>query len=151
MRAILATVGTRGDVQPMLALAVGGADLFEAGRAPEGFFALRGAPFAKLFPRVAVAVHHGGAGTLALALRAGVPQVVLPMMLDQHHHAHGLVRAGLAPSAPPMKKVTSARLARVITEALALPPEPRDAAARRCRSGDAAAAILGRLDGMLEG
>lgn len=47
-------------------------------------------------PRVAVAVHHGGSGTTASALRAGVPQVVLPMMLDQFHHAHHLRRAGLA-------------------------------------------------------
>jgi len=35
-----------------------------------------------LFPRVAAAVHHSGAGTTA-ASRAGVPQVVIPQMSDQ--------------------------------------------------------------------
>jgi len=38
-----------------------------------------------LFPRVAAIVHHGGAGTTTLAARAGVPQVVVPQMYDQHY------------------------------------------------------------------
>jgi len=36
-----------------------------------------------LFPRVAAAVHHGGAGTMTASSRAGVPQVVIPQMSDQ--------------------------------------------------------------------
>lgn len=125
---------------------LGGAGLFERDAAPEGVFPLREAPFAKLFPRLAVAVHHGGAGTVATALRAGIPQVVLPMMLDQHHHAHGLLRAGLAPAAPTMKKVTAEKLAHAIEAALALPSEPRQAAAARCAERDAASAVIARLE-----
>jgi vancomycin aglycone glucosyltransferase len=37
----------------------------------------------RLFPRVSGVVHHGGAGTTAAAARAGVPQVVVPHILDQ--------------------------------------------------------------------
>jgi vancomycin aglycone glucosyltransferase len=37
----------------------------------------------RLFPRVSAVVHHGGAGTTAAAARAGVPQVVVPHILDQ--------------------------------------------------------------------
>ncbi|MFC4879206.1 glycosyltransferase [Microbulbifer halophilus] len=44
-------------------------------RAGDGnFFAIDAAPHDWLFPRVALAVHHGGAGTTAAALRAGIPQ-----------------------------------------------------------------------------
>jgi len=36
-----------------------------------------------LFPLCACVVHHGGAGTTGAALRAGVPQVITPIFLDQ--------------------------------------------------------------------
>jgi UDP:flavonoid glycosyltransferase YjiC (YdhE family) len=36
------------------------------------------APFQKLFPLCAAVVHHGGIGTVAKALAAGTPQLVLP-------------------------------------------------------------------------
>src|SRR4029079_2512793 len=37
--------------------------------------------------RVAAVVHHGGAGTTTAATRAGVPQVIVPQMYDQHYYA----------------------------------------------------------------
>lgn len=40
-------------------------------------------PFSTLLPRVAAIVHHGGIGTVAEALRAGVPQLVIPLAHDQ--------------------------------------------------------------------
>lgn len=40
-------------------------------------------PFHLLLPRASLLVHHGGIGTIALALRAGVPQLVLPGWTDQ--------------------------------------------------------------------
>ncbi len=42
---------------------------------------------ARLFPRVAMVVHHGGAGTTAAAARAGVPQLITPMFGDQFYWA----------------------------------------------------------------
>ncbi|AKF10838.1 glycosyltransferase [Sandaracinus amylolyticus] len=118
------------------------------GALPEELHVVRDAPHAKLFPRVAVAVHHGGSGTTAAALRAGVPQVVLPMMLDQFHHAHHLARAGLAPKAPSMAKVTAKTLVRAIEEALALPDAPRRAMSERLRASDAGNVIVDRLEQM---
>ncbi|TQS45447.1 glycosyltransferase [Cryptosporangium phraense] len=56
-------------------------------------------PHEHLFPQVAAVVHHGGAGTTAAALRAGVPQVPVPVQADQHLWAHRSVALGVAPAA----------------------------------------------------
>ena len=50
---------------------------------PENVFSLKYAPHSWLFPRMAAVVHHGGAGTTAAGLRAGVPSIVVPNMGDQ--------------------------------------------------------------------
>ncbi|MFA7269204.1 MAG: glycosyltransferase [Sterolibacterium sp.] len=44
-------------------------------------------PFCKLLPHVAAVVHHGGIGSTAEALRAGLPQIVVPMAFDQFDNA----------------------------------------------------------------
>jgi UDP:flavonoid glycosyltransferase YjiC (YdhE family) len=59
-------------------------------------------PHALLFPRVALAVHHGGAGTSARAARAGIPQVILPHVLDQFPWSARIAERGLGP--PPLLK-----------------------------------------------
>jgi vancomycin aglycone glucosyltransferase len=51
-----------------------------------------------LFPRVALVVHHGGAGTTAAAARAGVPQVLLPMFGDQFYWSSRVRALGIGSS-----------------------------------------------------
>lgn len=58
------------------------------------------APFSRVFPRAAAVVHHGGIGTTAQALAAGVPQVVMPLAFDQPDNAARLERLGVARSVP---------------------------------------------------
>ncbi|MCX7246589.1 MAG: glycosyltransferase [Burkholderiales bacterium] len=120
-----------------------------AGALPPGWRSVRGAPHAALFARVAVVVHHGGSGTTAQALRAGVPQVLLPLILDQFHHAHRLHLAGIAPAALPMEKVSAAALAQAIDTAIHLPDGPRQAAALRLRASDARTQIALRLESLV--
>lgn len=48
-----------------------------------------------LFTRVAAVVHHGGAGTVTTAARAGVPQVVVPQMMDQAYWARRVADLGI--------------------------------------------------------
>jgi len=60
-----------------------------------------------VLPRVALAVHHGGAGTTTAAARAGVPQVILPHILDQFYWAHRIERLGLGPRALPADLITA--------------------------------------------
>jgi vancomycin aglycone glucosyltransferase len=51
----------------------------------------------QLLPRVRAVMHHGGAGTTTSVTRAGRPQLVVPLLLDQFYWA-GRVRAlGLGP------------------------------------------------------
>ena len=117
-----------------------------AGAMPAGWRVVREAPHALLFPRVAAVVHHGGSGTTASALRAGVPQVLLPLILDQFHHAHRLHLAGIAPRPVPMERINAGELAEAIRIALALPEGPRLAAAERLRASDGRAEIVRRLE-----
>jgi vancomycin aglycone glucosyltransferase len=48
-----------------------------------------------LFPRLAAIVHHGGAGTTTTATRAGVPQVVIPQIVDQPYWARRVAHLGI--------------------------------------------------------
>jgi len=64
---------------------------------PANFFVAKHVPHEWLFPRVSVAIHHGGAGTTHTAARAGVPQVVLPIGADHHFWAHRVALRGAAP------------------------------------------------------
>lgn len=107
------------------------------------------APHAALFPRCAAVVHHGGSGTMAQALRAGVPQVVLPLVLDQFHHAHRLHQAGLAPAPHAMEKVTAAQLTESVRAALQLPEGPRKAMSLRLRAADARSDLADRIEAMV--
>lgn len=53
------------------------------------------APFQKLFPQCAAVVHHGGIGTTAKAMAAGVPQVIHPLCFDQLDNGARVQRLGV--------------------------------------------------------
>ena len=48
---------------------------------------VKACPHRKLFPQCSVIVHHGGAGTTYAAAMSGVPQVIVPVLMDQYFHA----------------------------------------------------------------
>lgn len=58
-------------------------------------------PFVSLMPRLAGVIHHGGMGTLALALRFGTPQLILAMGSDRPDNAQRLQMLGVAEYLPP--------------------------------------------------
>jgi UDP:flavonoid glycosyltransferase YjiC (YdhE family) len=84
---------------------------------PETVHKVGDVPHSWLFPRLAAIVHHGGAGTTAAALRAGVPSVIVPYFADQPFWAHHVHQLGASPKPIPRKKITTANLARAIKEA----------------------------------
>jgi UDP:flavonoid glycosyltransferase YjiC (YdhE family) len=55
-------------------------------------FVLPWAPHRKLVPLCSAVVHHGGAGTTHMALRAGKPALVLPFILEQRMWARRVER-----------------------------------------------------------
>jgi UDP:flavonoid glycosyltransferase YjiC (YdhE family) len=67
------------------------ADAFPADL-PASMMAIRRAPFARLLPRCAAIVHHGGIGTVASALAAGIPQLIAPFAYDQFDNAARIER-----------------------------------------------------------
>lgn len=71
-----------------------------------------------LFQHVRAVVHHGGAGTTATAARAGVPQVVVPHLLDQFYWADRVARLGLGPAPLRVGSLTAERLARALARCL---------------------------------
>jgi sterol 3beta-glucosyltransferase len=81
---------------------------------PDSVFMIRSVPHAWLFPRMVANVHHGGAGTTAAALRAGVPSLVVPFFGDQPFWGKRIAELGVGPSALPRKKLTSDKLAEAI-------------------------------------
>jgi rhamnosyltransferase subunit B len=63
---------------------------------PETILHVDYVPFSLLLPHAAVFIHHGGIGTVAQALAAGVPQLVRPITHDQPDNARRLERLGVA-------------------------------------------------------
>jgi UDP:flavonoid glycosyltransferase YjiC (YdhE family) len=85
-----------------------------AGLVPDNVFVLDSAPHRWLFPRMAAVVHHGGAGTTAEGLRAGVPSVIVPFAFDQFFWGARIKELGLGPDPIPQKDLTADRLAEAI-------------------------------------
>lgn len=89
-------------------------------------------PYQDLLPEVAALVHHGGAGTTALACRSGRPSVLVPHFGDHHYWANALSERGAAPPALSRRSLTSRRLAKAIHQVLT-GSRHRDAAERISR------------------
>lgn len=85
---------------------------------PANFHVVGPLPHQRLFPRTALVVHHGGAGTSHTAARAGVPSVVVPFAADQPFWADRLRRVGVAPPTVMGQKLDGASLCRQIDAAL---------------------------------
>lgn len=101
-----------------------------------------------LLPKMAAAVHHGGAGTAAACLKAGVPQVIIPYVLDQPFWGERMRRLGVASACIPRWKLSAAGLARA-ARAAALDPGIRHRAAAlaaRIRAEDGAGRAIELLE-----
>lgn len=72
------------------------------------------APFDELFADASLVIHHGGVGTAALAIAAGVPQIAVPMRGDQFDNGYRLERLGVARLLA-MRGMTAPVLARIMS------------------------------------
>jgi rhamnosyltransferase subunit B len=101
---------------------------------PGTILARRYVPFSSVLPRAAALVHHGGIGTTAQGLAAGIPQLIMPMGFDQPDNALRATRLGvgrwLAPGRFTVERVTEA-----LDDLLGSPEVARAAAEYRERLG----------------
>ncbi|KAI1316917.1 Sterol 3-beta-glucosyltransferase [Mortierella claussenii] len=77
---------------------------------PPSIYMLKSVPHDWLFPQLSGCVHHGGAGTAAAGLRAGIPTVIKPFFGDQYFWAQRVEEAGVGVWCHELtvKKLTSA-------------------------------------------
>ncbi len=80
-------------------------------------FRMKYVPHHWLLPHIAAMVHHGGAGTVAAALRAGVPSVTVPFYLDQPFWGQKLYEMGVGTKPIPRGQLTANKLEAAILEA----------------------------------
>lgn len=81
-------------------------------------FTARTAPHSWLLPQTRAVVHHGGAGTTAAAVVAGVPSVCLPFGADQPFWASRLHGLGVAPAPLSRRRLTVQSLAAALRTAV---------------------------------
>jgi len=77
--------------------------------ATDTLFQVGEAPHAWLFPRMTALVHHGGAGTTAAGLRAGVPALIIPQYADQFFWGERLAELSVGPNPIPTPGLTMER------------------------------------------
>ncbi len=73
---------------------------------PKDVYAIEKAPHDKLFPLMGGVVHHGGAGTTAAGLYAGLPSFILPQTYDQPFWGHRVHELGCGPAPVSLRKLT---------------------------------------------
>jgi UDP:flavonoid glycosyltransferase YjiC (YdhE family) len=82
---------------------------------PDTIYKVDAIPHDWLFPQMAAAVHHGGAGTTAAALRAGIPNITVPHIMDQPFWGQRVFDLGVGPKPLRRKQITAECLANAIT------------------------------------
>lgn len=108
------------------------------------------APFSEVFPQAACVVHHGGIGTSAQAMRAGVPQLVMPLAFDQADNAARMKRLGVSRTLFP-KRFTGPAMAELL-KALTTDGEVKQAATQvseRLRKADGISTACSLLEELI--
>jgi len=88
---------------------------------PDNIYLIQEIPFDWLFDHVSCVVHHCGLGTTAEVLKAGLPSIPVPHMIDQFAWADRIHSLGVATDPIPRKELTVEKLSMVIAEALENP------------------------------
>jgi rhamnosyltransferase subunit B len=105
------------------------------GPLPDGIAGFSFVPHRLLLPHAAAFVHHGGTGSMAAGLAAGVPQLLVPSTGDQPDNARRLQALGVSDTLPVTRYRTD-RVAEKLSRLLA-----STAVRERCRE------YMGRVQG----
>ncbi|UJW77712.1 glycosyltransferase [Rhizobium sp. SL42] len=115
-------------------LAGGGGAIGKVDASPRALF-LANAPHDWLLPRASAAIHHGGAGTTAASLRAGLPTQIVPFFGDQPFWGRRVAALGSGPAPLDLKTLSAAGLANALAA--------MDAATMRERAAELGTALSG--------
>ncbi|MBC8123247.1 MAG: glycosyltransferase family 1 protein [Gemmatimonadaceae bacterium] len=85
---------------------------------PETVSMIGSMPHSWLFPQMAAVVHHGGVGTTAAGLRAGIPAIVTPFFGDQPFWGQRVYELGVGPRPIARQRLTVDSLAESIRRAV---------------------------------
>lgn len=75
-------------------------------------------PHYMIFPHCDGVIHHGGCGTTHSVARAGKPQIITPLIIDQPYWAYRLSQQGLGPEALKISKATEEEIERKVCDLL---------------------------------
>jgi sterol 3beta-glucosyltransferase len=81
---------------------------------PDTVFQIDSVPHDWLFPHMAAVVHHGGSGTTAASMRAGIPTIIIPFFGDQPFWGQRIFELGAGPRPLPRKRLSVEQLAAAI-------------------------------------
>lgn len=115
-----------------------------AGEVADNMLLLDACPHDWLFPRMQALVHHGGAGTTATGLSAGVPALLVPFFGDQPFWAQRVFGMGAGPRPVPRQKLTADNLAagiRQLVENKRYAQKAQELSQRMAREGGVAEAV----------
>jgi sterol 3beta-glucosyltransferase len=96
---------------------------------PETVFKIGYVPYHWLFRRMGMVIHHGGSGTTAFGVAAGVPGCVVSFIFDQHYWGERLAELGVGPQPIRHSQLTVARLAEAMRLGMSDPTMRQKAAA----------------------
>lgn len=94
---------------------IGGSGMNHTREITEDILFVKDIPHEWLFPKMSAVVHHGGAGTTAEGLRAGVPSVIIPYGNDQFAWGRKIYELGAGAKAIPRKELTAEKLSAAIS------------------------------------
>ena len=124
----------------------GGAGLASVGAESDDVLVVGSVPHSWLLPQCAGAIHHGGAGTTAAALAAGIPQGVVAHIGDQPYWGRRVFELGVGASPIRRHQLDADSLTAMITDVVDPVRKLRAAAlGDRIRSEDGVARAVAQL------
>lgn len=88
---------------------------------PDIYIIDKAIPHVLIFPACDAIIHHGGCGTTHSAARAGKPQMVFPLIIDQHYWGNRVFDLGVGPDRVKISKTTKKQLDNKILDLMTNP------------------------------
>lgn len=85
-------------------------------------------PHTLIFPHCTAVIHHGGCGTTHSVARAGIPQMIAPLLLDQPYWNYRVSQLQAGPEGVRIKKVTHQQLKQKVCDLMTNPAYKKNAA-----------------------